>query len=220
MSKNKRAESSLPNSFSQNFLTSGRTINRMLDRTSLNCNDSVIEIGTGKGHLTRELVKRCGSVTSYEIDRKLFQAAKEKFADFSSLSLVHMDFMKASLPRKGEYKIFANIPFFLTTDIIRKITQTQNPPKEAWLIVEKGATKRFAGKPCHTLSSLLLKPYYDLDIVYHIDRKEFHPMPSVECVLLHFRKKDQPDLAVSERSSYGRFLTHSFDITFSENRRY
>ena len=146
MSQNRSSGGKAPLWVSQNFLTSYQTIKRILDRSTLGTNDHVIEIGPGRGHITSLLIKKCQKVTAVEIDKKLYDTLFEKFNDTENLRLYNQDFLKWQLPVSGAYKIFANIPFSHTTAILRKLTESRNPPNEAWLTMEKGAAKRFMGK--------------------------------------------------------------------------
>ncbi|MCL1859407.1 MAG: 23S ribosomal RNA methyltransferase Erm [Oscillospiraceae bacterium] len=196
----------LPFSISQNFLTSSKTIQRLLRLTSINKNDFVIEIGCGKGHITRELIKICNDVNAFEIDFILYEKLKNKFGNTENLNLKHMDFLKADLPKHEPYKIFSNIPFSITSDIIRKLTTAKNPPQEIWLIMEKGAAKRFTGSPRDTPASIIIKPFFETKIEYYFQRQDFHPMPSVDIVLLHFTRKIQPDIPVSQQKSFAYFI--------------
>jgi 23S rRNA (adenine-N6)-dimethyltransferase len=145
-------------------------------------------------------------VTAVELDDWLYNRLLSSLATAENLDLHHQDFMEWPLPKTGEYKVFSNIPFSRTTDIVKKLTEHCNPPLEAWLVLEKGAAKRFMGKPRETLRSLLLKPYFELEIAYHFRREDFHPLPSVDIVLLHMIKKGQPDVDVAERAAYARFV--------------
>lgn len=144
-----------------------------------------------------------------EIDRRLYESAGKRLAKQSNLTLVHGDFLRYDLPVKGDYRVFANIPFFITTQIVEKITRAVNPPKEIWLIMEKGAAKRFMGRPRETERSLLLKVYWNMEVRYHFRREDFHPMPSVDTVLLHFSLKTIPDLDRKEFGDFRRFIEHS-----------
>lgn len=191
---------------SQNFLTSGKIIRRIIYKTTLNSNDRVIEIGAGKGHITRELQKICGIVTAIEVDKKLYLKLNEKFSDADNIHLLNRDFLKWNLPRYGDYKIFSNIPFNITTKIIKKITGAPNPPTDSWLIMEKGAAKRFCGKPYETTASLQLKRYFDVNIMYYLRREDFHPMPSVDIVVVHLRRKKKPDVPKNQYSQLGRTI--------------
>ena len=196
-------------SFSQNFITDKKLINRIISISNINKNDTVLEIGTGKGHLTEALCRRGGYVYSIEIDRKLYEKTREKLSKFSNLKLIHGDFLNCSLPTKEAYKVFANIPYFITTQIVGKLTEVSNSPTDIWLVMEKGAAKRFMGLPRETEKSLLLKVNWEMEIIYHFRREDFHPMPSVDSVLLHFSKKAVPDLNRNEYYAYKKFVQHS-----------
>jgi 23S rRNA (adenine-N6)-dimethyltransferase len=197
----------LPVSFSQNFLTSQKTIARLLKLTDINKYDTVLEIGAGKGHITKALLNKCGQVIASEIDVGLYESLRIKLSGNKNLRLINRDFLQCSLPQT-DYKVFSNIPFGITTAIVKKLTQDKNPPQDAWLVMEKGAAKRFCGKPYETLQSLLLKPFFDLTIVYHFKREDFHPAPRVDVVLLHISKKSNPDISQSEQKTYRDFVTH------------
>lgn len=200
--------SAVPLSVSQNFLTRRSTINRLLRLTDITSADTVLEIGAGRGHITRALLD-CGCrVRAVELDRALYERLAVLFNGRSNLCLTHGDFFRLPLPA-GPYKVFANIPFSRTTDILRRLTEAANPPQEAWLVLEKGAAKRFCGKPHESLHSLLLKPFFDVEIVYYFRREDFHPAPRVDSVMLHLHRKPVPDIPPSARTAYRRFMEHS-----------
>lgn len=194
---------------SQNFLTDSILLHRIVRLADIHNNDTVIEIGTGKGHLTQELGKRAGRVCSVEIDAKLMEIARKRLAKYSNLELIAGDFLKYRLPAKGKYKVFANIPYFITTQIVDKLTQADNPPTDIYLVMEKGAAKRFMGLPKETRKSLELKVRWDMKIVYHFRREDFHPKPSVDSVLIHFSRKPVPDLDREQYREFQKFIEQS-----------
>lgn len=194
---------------SQNFITGKALIQRLLRLTDIHQNDMVVEIGTGKGHLTEALCRRSGHVCSVELDRKLYESSKIKLAGYSNLSLIHGDFLKYPLPAKGDYKVFSNIPYCITSQILEKLTGAPNPPRDIWLVMEKGAAKRFTGAGKETKQSLLLKVSWDMKILYHFRREDFHPMPSVDSVLVHFSRKAVPDLSKRDLEDFKFFIEHS-----------
>lgn len=193
----------------QNFITRRQLIQKIVNLSNIGKSDHVLEIGTGKGHLTEFLCQKGGFVSSVEIDGKLYESTKAKLAHRNNLNLIHGDFLRYCLPAKGDYKVFANIPYCITTQIIEKLTQAKNPPSHMWLIMEKGAAKRFAGLPKETQKSLLLKPCWQMKIVYHFSREDFHPMPSVDSVLLQFTRKETPDLTPKEYALFSGFVARS-----------
>lgn len=163
--------------------------------------DHVLEIGPGKGHITRELIGRCGRLTAVELDHSLWARLGERFAGDGRLTLIEGNFLKTPLP-KGPYKVFANIPFSETSNIIRRLTQCGNPPGAAWLIVEWGAAKRFAG---NSLAGWTLRPYFKVRAAARIGRGQFHPAPSVDAALLELRRREAPTCPGSSKGSSGPF---------------
>lgn len=174
---------------SQNFLTGRRLLDRITRISTIQKEDTVLEIGTGKGHLTEALCRRAGFVYSVEIDRKLYERAKIRLQDVKNLKLICGDFLHYALPKRGQYKVFANIPYYITTEIVRKLTEDAHPPSEIWLVMEKGAAKRFMGVGAETKISRMLKRKWKLEIVYYFSGEDFHPKPSVDSVLLYFKKR-------------------------------
>ena len=131
---NRKKESRLQKIYgSQNFLTSRRLLERIVRKSTITKNDIVIEIGTGKGHLAEVLCRKADYVCSIEIDKKLYEHAKERLKNVNNLKIIFGDFMKYKLPDKENYKVFSNIPYYLTTEIVRKLTENANPPSEMWL---------------------------------------------------------------------------------------
>jgi len=194
---------------SQNFLTSRRIISRLLRKTSICADDHVVEIGPGKGHITGMLLPRCKMLSAIELDKNLHDKLRVKFAAADNLRLYHRDFLQWPLPG-GDYKVFANIPFCHTTDILRKLTECSNPPREAWLIMEKGAAKRFMGQPRESLRSLAIKPKFDMRVAWHFQREDFHPMPRVDVVMLHLKRKPRCDIPAAQWRAYQRFIAKGF----------
>lgn len=202
----KKQGHALPYSISQNFLTSRKTINRLISKTTLSPDDTVLEIGAGKGHITKALSEKCKTVISYEIDNTLYSALKPCLN--KNVRLYCGDFLKCRLP-DVPYKVFANIPFSKTTEIIRKLTFTEKLPENVWLIMEKGAAKRFCGIPKDNLNSLLLKPFFNSKIIWHFSRTDFHPAPNTDVVMLEMKLKEKADIPYNQQKDFKTFLDHS-----------
>lgn len=199
---------------SQNFITNRKLIHKITHLSNIGKKDTVIEIGTGKGHLTEALCQMSRNVCSVELDQRLYENAKARLSQFSNLKLIQGDFLKYSLPIKGDYKVFANIPYFITTQIIEKLTENLNPATDIWLVMEKGAAKRFTGVSKDTEKSLLLKVNWEMKTIYHFRREDFHPLPSVDSVLVHFSRKALPDLTRSEYAAFKKFISVSREYGF------
>ncbi|WP_419162398.1 rRNA adenine N(6)-methyltransferase family protein [Candidatus Palauibacter sp.] len=143
--------------------------------------DLVVEIGPGRGILTRELARRCREVVAVEFDGALSEALRTRFPSDDRVTIVRSDFLRFRLP-DVPYKVLGNIPFNRTAAIVRRLVQAGSPPQDAWLVIQREAAERFAGSPCsrETLSSLLLKPWWQIEIVRRFCRTDFDPPPGVD----------------------------------------
>jgi 23S rRNA (adenine-N6)-dimethyltransferase len=152
-------------------------------------------------------------VIAIEKDRKLYEKLKEKFSGNQKVEIKHGDFLNWHLPREEEYKIFSNIPFNLTADIVTKITATFNPPKDAYLIIQEEAAKKFAGLPYgkERQYSLLLKPWFEFKILYHFRNTDFYPIPQVRVVLLQIKKREEPLIEEEQAKLYRDFIVYGFN---------
>ncbi len=199
-------------SHSQNFLKSRKFVESLLDKTNINSNDLVVEIGPGKGIITHQLLAHAGRVLTIEIDEKLASSLHMIFGKNQNLNIVNADFLKWQLP-KGPYKVFANIPFNMTADILKKLVADKNPPKVAYLIMQDKAAERFIGEPLvkDSQTSILLKPWFEMKIIEHIDREEFIPTPSVNAVLFMFQKKAIPLINSQLEQLFRDFVVYGYN---------
>ena len=179
-------------SHSQNFLKNPEFVKGLIDKTSIDANDLVVEIGSGKGIITKLLANKAGRVIGVEIDDKLFADLRKKFQEYPNVEITEADFLKWELPREP-YKVFSNIPFNMTTDIVVKLLNAENPPTVTYLIIQDKAAERFIGCPVakNTQMSILLKPYFEMALVARIDRRHFVPVPKVDAVLAMFKKRQK-----------------------------
>ncbi|OAX14975.1 rRNA adenine N(6)-methyltransferase family protein, partial [Staphylococcus epidermidis] len=121
--------------------------------------EKIFEIGSGKGHFTLELVQRCNVVTAIEIDHKLCKTTENKLVEHDKVQVVNKDILQFKFPKNQSYKIFGNIPYNISTDIIRKIV-FDSIADEIYLIVEYGFAKRLL----NTKRSLALFLMAEVDI--------------------------------------------------------
>lgn len=194
---------------SQNFLRSRGLVERLLDRSSIGPADLVLEIGPGPGIITGALARRCGRVLAVERDPALAARLRGRLADYPHVSVRTADFLDVPLP-PTPYKVFANIPFALTADIVRRLAETRRAPEDAYLVVQREAARRFLGTPDGTLVAALLAPRFALSIDYCFARRDFDPAPQVEAVLLRMRKRGPPLVEPQRRQEYRDFVCFAF----------
>jgi 23S rRNA (adenine-N6)-dimethyltransferase len=194
--------------FGQNFLTSERLVRKLVDIANIKADDTVIDIGAGRGIITAELARRARRVIAIEKDPRLVRVLRERFHTTSNVEIVGDDFLTYRIPVR-EYKVFASIPCNLTAAIVRKLIEApRRAPSEAYLIIQREPARKFAGLPCETLFSVLAKPYFDLAIVHHLRRTDFHPVPDVDSVMLRIKRRDRP--LVDDSSLFRGFVEYGF----------
>lgn len=199
-------------SHAQNFLKNSKFVSSLIDKTDIGTSDLVVEIGPGKGIITKELAKRAGQVIAIEKDPKLADDLSSTFNQIPNVKIIKADFLQWRLPDKP-YKIFSNIPFNLTTDIILKLLNNKNPPKAAFLIMQDKAAERFIGEPLvkNTQASILLKPWFDMAIIIPINKREFTPVPNVNIVLAMFKKREIPIVKPPLDQYYRDFVIYGYN---------
>lgn len=183
---------------SQNFIHSEQLVKDLLDlpEVVIDKDDSVIEIGPGKGIISDELTKRVGDsgeLILVELDKEYFSFLKSRYAHLDHVKVLNMDITKYDFPR-DRFKVFSNIPFNYTSDILSKLLNPSNGLDAAYVIMQIEALERWAGGQIfedtgESLKSLLLYPFYNLAVVYDFARNDFKPRPSVDIVLVKIERR-------------------------------
>lgn len=178
---------------SQNFLFDKKLVYNLILKSKLDKNDTVIEIGPGKGIITNLLAESVGNVIAIEYDENLYRTLVSRNSH-KNVEYIYGDFLKYHLPSNQRYKVFSNIPFQITADIIKKITEDNNPAEEIFLIVQKEAAKKYCGIPYQKYEGLraaIVKAQYQVDILHVFKKNDFSPAPNVDTVLLHLKRNSQ-----------------------------
>jgi 23S rRNA (adenine-N6)-dimethyltransferase len=196
--------------YSQNRLRSKKLIGTLLEKSSIAKGDLVYDVGAGCGIISEGLAKRQARVIAIEQDNELFNRLKLKLGDNPLVTIRHGDFLVEPLPSQARYKVFANIPFVATADIIRKLLFSQNPPDDCYLVMQKEAARKFAGTPTETLFSLLLKPWFEFRILHSFRRTDFSPVPTVEILLLQVERKKLALVEAEYTNLYRDFVAYGF----------
>ena len=195
--------------YAQNFLKDSCLVASLLARCGIGDNDVVYEIGPGKGIITGQLALCCKQVVAIEKDRRLAALLHQQFANWPNVTIHEGDFLDYPLPRKP-YKVFANIPFNITTAIVTKLTSAEHSPEDAYLVMQKEAADRFLGRPHESLYSVLLKPWFEVEMVHRFRRRDFAPAPRVDVVMLRLRKRGPPLIKRVDRQCFRDFVVYGF----------
>jgi 23S rRNA (adenine-N6)-dimethyltransferase len=213
-------------SLAQNFLRSPKLVRRLIGMSTIGPSDTVYEIGPGNGILTAALASVARRVIAIEKDPELVRRLRERFRSIDNVEIVEKDFLAYSFPtrpgnrassltlarqtRTSEYKIFANIPYNITAQIVRKILYERSNLNEGYLILQREAAKKFSGSPRETLFSILAKPFFEFQILYRLRPTDFWPKPNVDSVLLSIKRHACPLIETQDVASYRDFVQYGF----------
>ena len=167
-----------------------------------------------------ELAQRCMRLVAVELDAELFVELRTRVSLAPHVEAVHGDFLQIPLPSCPN-KIFGNIPYNRTASIIRKLTGSASPPQDAYLVVQREAGQRFAGAPFgpESLTSLLLKPWWQIEIVRRLKRTDFDPPPRVDSIVLWLARRTRPLVDRRDQRLYVDFVGASFGRAGNTVRR-
>ena len=197
---------------SQNFLHSKKLVTELIEESNICENNIIIEIGGGKGIITEQLVKKCRKLYVIEYDYNLYKSLKDKFYNIKNIEIIYGDFLEFKLPVEYKYKVFSNIPYNITAAILSKLTSDGNPPEDIYIVLQMAAAKKYAGKPYNgeSMQSLLLKPYFDFEIIRDLKRTDFNPVPSVDSVFMHIKKRENKLVTKDRKDLYSDFIAYIF----------
>lgn len=170
----------------QHFLTSKKALSDIIRAGELNKNDSVLEIGPGKGVLTEALLRDTKKVVAVEMDTDLIPILAEKFKSeikSGQLTLINADILELSSKdiKLTDYKLVANIPYYITGAIIRKFLGESNRPSKIVLLIQKEVAERICSRNGkESLLSLSVKAYGNPKIISKVPKGAFSPPPNVD----------------------------------------
>jgi len=181
----------------QNFLINKAAVKKVIAAAELSNKDTVLEVGPGLGVLTRELGGKVGKVIAVEKDPKMVEILKETLRDFGNIEVIQEDILKLKLQTPKQYKIVANLPFYLTAPVIRKFLESENPPASMVLVVQKEVGQRICAKvPDMSILAVSVQVYSEPKIISYISKKSFWPQPKVDSVIIKIAPIAKPILAM------------------------
>lgn len=196
---------------SQNFLRSPSIVKTLVGHSNLKKTDTVYDIGAGSGIISYVLSGACAQVIAVEQDTRMITKLHENLDDLDNVTIVHADALTVTLPATP-YKVFANIPFHLSSPIVRRLTEVDHPPTAIYLIVQKQfADKLLIGNENFTgLLGAFIAPKFTARIRYKLLRSDYRPAPAVDTVLVELLLRDTPLLPDTEMSHYREFVERCF----------
>lgn len=197
--------------FSQHFLKSPRLVAELVGHSNLRKNDLVYDLGAGSGVITSVLARRCRAVVAVEVEPGALQKLQQNIGNLQNVSIEKRDILKLKEPDES-YKIFSNIPFSISAEVVKKFTETTKPPKAMYLIVQKQFARKLVPGDDHFTSMLgaQIGPRFSVRIRKPLRKTDFTPPPAVDTVLLEIKLRDESLVALDELASYRQFVEECF----------
>ena len=198
----------------QNFLHDDRALQAIVARSDIHPADDVLEVGPGLGNLTRYLALAAHHVTAVELDKYLFPALETVVAPYKNVHLVQGDILKLNprdLMDAPDYLVVANIPYYITSALLRHLLEGGGNPRRLVLTVQEEVAERICAKPGRmSLLALSVQVYGIPEIVGYIPAEAFYPVPKVDSAILRIEIRQTPVIAASRLDTFFALIKAGF----------
>lgn len=177
----------------------------------VNTGDIIVEIGPGTGTLTEVLLAKGAHVIAIEKDESLLAPLRAKFGqdDFELVNQSILEYDLTKLP--SDYKVVANIPYYLTSNLIRNLSESSNPPEQAALLVQKEVATRVAASPGDmSILSVTAQYYWEVSLGQIVPAKLFTPPPKVDSQILILSRRNSPLFPDIDTKQFFRLVKAGF----------
>ncbi len=191
----------------QHFLIDAEVLRRVVAAAELKPDDLVVEVGPGLGILTKELVKKAGGVVAIELDDKLAALLKKTLAASQNVTVINGDVLKiepSSLFEGRSYKVVANLPYYITSPVLRHFLEAKVKPQTMVVMVQKEVAEAIAAEPGDmSLLSVSVQFYGSPEIISIVPPEAFYPAPEVSSAIVRINVYSKPAVDVDEKSFFG-----------------
>jgi len=206
-------------SLGQNFLTDKNMQEKVLRTCGFTPLDTVLEIGAGRAEMTRLIVKQVKKIYALELDRQLACDLKQDFGGSPSVEVINEDILKFQITQKfkkfpGRIKVFGNIPYYITTPIIEHLLEHRKKIESIYITVQKEVAERIVAQKqeeAYGSLSCFLQYYTTPEILLHIKRNCFTPIPGVDSCLLRLVIKRKTELSSADSKRLFKIIRAAFN---------
>lgn len=201
-------------SLGQNFLLDPGALDKIVSAAELQPDDTVLEIGPGTGALTEQLAQRARRVIAVELDRRLEPILQATLSRFDNITLVFDDILNVNLPEligTDDYVVVANVPYYITSAILRLLLESQPRPRRIVLTVQSEVADRLTAKPGDmSLLAISAQYYAKTKTVARFKPGVFYPRPDVGSAVVRLDTYDTPPVAVPDDKLFFRVARAGF----------
>ncbi len=198
--------------YSQHFLRSPRIAAELVGHSNIRKSDTVYDLGAGSGVIASVLANKCKLVVAVESEPAALQKLRQNLGAVNTVQIIEADILSLPIPNEP-YKIFSNIPFSMTSDIVRKYTTSSLPPDALYLIVQKQFARKLTPGTDHFTSMLSaqIAPWFDVRIRKPMQKSDYTPPPAVDTVLLEIKPKSEALVPKEFGPKYRDFIKSCFE---------
>jgi 16S rRNA (adenine1518-N6/adenine1519-N6)-dimethyltransferase len=201
-------------SLGQNFLLDETVLHQVVEAALVTPQDVVLEIGSGLGSLTRHLATKARKVVAVELDSNLIPILNQVVGQFSNVQVVEGDILAldpVQLVSQVEYLVVANIPYYITSALIRHLLEASSPPQRLVLTVQQDVARRICASPGDmSLLALSVQVYGYPEIIAHIPASAFYPPPNVDSSIIRIDRFPSPVIPSDELEAFFRLIKAGF----------
>jgi len=195
----------------QNFLVDARVLQRIVDTAQLEPEDVVLEIGAGLGTLTAALARVASRVIAVELDGQLVDILRARLAGLSNTEIVCGDILSLDIPTllggsgaaTTAYKVVANIPYYITSAVLRHVLETAARPQLFVVMVQREVAQRIVAQPGQmSLLAVSVQFYGQARVLFRVPARAFYPSPKVDSAVVRIDPFSKPPLQGPEVGAF------------------
>ena len=206
----------------QNFLEDERVIERIVSEVYPRDDETIVEIGPGRGALTSQLVKVAGRLCAIEFDRDLIPLLSARFGAHQNFTLIEGDALAVDLcaviAPAAQAKVVANLPYYISTAILQRLIEQRSCLSEMVLMLQREVVKRITAPPAASergFLSVLVEAYCEAEALFDVPPTAFRPVPKVWSTVARLRLRPQPAIKVADEQLLWRIVS----ICFTQRRK-
>lgn len=203
----------------QNFLVDKNIQKKIIDCLELKSSDIILEIGAGRGELTRLAAKKVNRVYALEIDPWLCKVLEENLKDYTNIEIINQDILRFNFKRffadlKNKIIVFGNIPYYICTPIIEHLIKFRDKIETIFITVQKEFAKRIIALPGskdYGASSCFVQYYLKPQIILQIKKTCFFPRPNVDSTLVRLKVRTKPFVLPKNEKLFFKIIRTAFN---------
>lgn len=198
----------------QNFIVDRAALEQVVSAAEINAGDEVLEVGAGLGSLSRLLAQTAKRVVAVELDEKLLPVLGDMLQSYKNVDIIHADILELDLGElfnRPGYLVVANIPYYITSALLRHLLEAHQKPSRLVLTVQKEVAERICAKPGkYSLLALSVQVYGEPRVVVKIPAGAFYPVPKVDSAVVRVDIYPQPLIPTEKIDAFFRLAKAGF----------